>query len=71
MGGIPELVDPGKTGELFEAGNVDDLMAAIRKITATPETLAAYTANCAAAEFETSETYYEKLMEIYTKGRDA
>ncbi len=71
MGGIPELVDPGKTGELFEAGNVDDLMAAIRKITADPETLAAYTANCAAAEFETSETYYEKLMDIYTKGRDA
>ena len=32
MGGIPELIESGKTGELFEAGEVNDLMQAIKKI---------------------------------------
>lgn len=32
MGGIPELIEPGKTGELFEAGNVEELMKAIKKV---------------------------------------
>ena len=33
MGGIPELIEPGKTGELFEAGNVEELMKAVQKNT--------------------------------------
>ena len=35
MGGIPELIETGKTGELFEAGNVEDLMKAVKKILQT------------------------------------
>jgi glycosyltransferase involved in cell wall biosynthesis len=33
IGGIPELVTPGETGELFEPGDVNALIKAIVKIT--------------------------------------
>lgn len=39
IGGIPELVNDGKTGWLFESGNVDDLAAQIRKIWDKAETI--------------------------------
>ena len=32
IGGIPELIQPGKTGELFESGNVEDLKKKIKLI---------------------------------------
>jgi glycosyltransferase involved in cell wall biosynthesis len=32
IGGIPELIEPEKTGELFEMGNAEDLEAKIRKM---------------------------------------
>lgn len=68
MGGIPELIEEGKTGELFEAGNVNGLMEAINKIIRDEEALRQYTNNCFEVRYETSESYYEKLMEIYRKG---
>lgn len=71
MGGIPELILEGKTGELFEAGNTEDLMRAIKRIIDREEVLEEYTRNCHDARFETSESYYEKLMVIYRKGMDA
>lgn len=37
MGGIPELVDDGKTGLLFEAGNVEELTYALDKLMASSE----------------------------------
>lgn len=68
MGGIPELIDEGKTGELFDAGNDHELLQAITKIITEDKKLKQYTNNCFKVKFETSETYYEKLMEIYKKG---
>lgn len=65
MGGIPELIEPGKTGELFEAGNVNELRRAIEKIICTPGTLEKYTNSCKQAKYETTESYYVKLMKIY------
>ena len=65
MGGIPELIEEGKTGELFEAGNVEKLEDAIRKIIKTSRITEEYIKNCFGAKYETSETYYKKLMEIY------
>ena len=35
MGGIPELVEDGKTGILFEAGNVDELTSVLDKLMAS------------------------------------
>ena len=65
MGGIPELIEEGRTGLLFEAGNADDLEAKLRYLLETPGILQKYTENCGSVSFETPETYYEKLTAIY------
>lgn len=65
MGGIPELIDEGKTGELFEAGNADELEAKLLKLLRTPDLLESYRHNCLQKKFETPESYYKKLMKIY------
>ena len=62
---IPELIESGKTGELFEAGNVEDLMKAIKKVLQTQDVLERYTKNCSQVNYETTESYYVKLMKIY------
>ncbi len=64
MGGIPELIRPGKTGEIFEAGNADDLQEKLRCVL---DHQTAYTENCLQVQFETPESYYQKLMGVYTK----
>lgn len=64
MGGIPELITEGITGELFEADNVDALEVAIRKLLA-PGVVQDYCRRCLEAKFETPDSYYEKLMTIY------
>lgn len=65
IGGIPELIDEGKNGELFEAGNADELKKAIEKIVSDDSILNSYYENCLKTKYETSETYYQKLMSIY------
>lgn len=62
IGGIPELITEGKTGELFEAGDVDDMVRTIEKISDASEK---YSASCSDADFETAESYYNQLMKIY------
>ena len=71
MGGIPELIESGKTGELFEAGNVEDLMKAIKKVLQTQDVLERYTKNCSQVNYETTESYYVKLMKIYRGEKNA
>lgn len=65
MGGIPELLIDGKTGLLFEAGNADDLEEKLRFLLENPERLSQFTQDCKNIEFESPNTYYEKLMQIY------
>ena len=65
MGGIPELINEGKTGLIFEAGNADDLFAKLDYLLNTEGVLKSYTENCADVSFETPESYYEKLIKIY------
>ena len=65
MGGIPELIHEGETGELFDAGNADSLEKALRKVLFTPGLAAQYSENCRNYQAETRETYYEKLMAVY------
>lgn len=65
MGGIPELLEEGKTGELFEAGNPRDLEETLRRLLSAPGLLARYAQNCREKTFETAESYYQKLMDIY------
>lgn len=65
MGGIPELIKDGETGLLFEAGNADELEEKLRFLLETDGKLDEFTKNCKQLCFETSESYYEKLMQIY------
>ncbi len=62
LGGIPELIKEGETGLLFESGNPVDLTEKIKQIIDDNEK---YIQNCKNVSFETSETYYDKLIEIY------
>lgn len=64
MGGIPELVREGQTGELFVAGNASDLEDKILKIV-NSDNYDRYVDNCATLDIETQDSYYEKIIRIY------
>ena len=64
MGGIPELIQEGKTGLMFQAGNANDLEEKLRYLL-EEENLKEFTRNCKDCTFETPDTYYEKLIKIY------
>lgn len=63
LGGIPELLQDGVTGELFPAGDVAALEAKIRKLWEQPELCAAYRENCKKIKFDTSGEYCGKMIE--------
>ena len=62
IGGIPELIQVGKTGELFESGNKEDLKKKIHEIDSKYEE---YSKNCKNISFDTIDEYCGKLMKIY------
>ena len=66
IGGIPELIVSGKTGELFEPGNSEQLKDKISYLFFNDK-IQEYFDNCFYAEYETGESYYNKLIEIYRK----
>lgn len=65
IGGIPELIQVGTTGELFESGNGKDLKMKIQKLWGDKELCAEYSANCKDISFDTIDEYYEKIMKVY------
>ena len=65
IGGIPELIQPGKTGELFEAGNAGELEEKIRFLWENKQLTDTYSDNCKALPFDTVQTYCEKLLTYY------
>lgn len=65
IGGIPELIEVGKTGVLFESGNADDLKEKIQALWSDHALTDRYTENCRAITFDTIETYYKKLLPLY------
>lgn len=67
MGGIPELIEVGKTGELFEAGNVKQLSEKIKMLWNDKEKLAAYSENCRNVHFMSLEEYCLEMMNLYEK----
>ena len=62
IGGIPELIKPGETGELFEPGNHNQLLNKLNSVIRNADY---YTQNCKSVEFETPDTYYQKILKIY------
>ena len=67
IGGIPELIQAGKTGELFESGNVEALKAGVRKLWDNRTLAEQYSRNCGNAGFDDLKAYAEKLVQIYGK----
>lgn len=65
IGGIPELIMEGKTGELFESGNAGELKMKIQELWNDEDRMNRYSENCKNVEFDSLEQYVEKLMEIY------
>lgn len=65
IGGIPELIQSGKTGELFESGNASELKKKIHKLWSEKNLATQYSKNCENTCFDTIADYYEKLMSIY------
>lgn len=65
IGGIPELIQEGETGELFKSGNKDDLERKIKLLWENKEKTTIYGRNCRNLQFDTLEKYYQKLLQIY------
>lgn len=65
IGGIPELIQVGKTGELFESGNGKDLKEKIENFWNNNELCQKYSENCKNIYFDTISEYYEKIMKLY------
>ena len=65
IGGIPELIEPGKTGELFESGNAAQLKGKIQALWENRELTDRYSENCADVRFDDVARYTEKLMKLY------
>ncbi len=69
LGALAEIVDHGRTGRLFEAGNDEDLAAAIEGLLRDPAALGEMRRQ-ARAEYEaryTAERNYGQLMGIYDR----
>lgn len=65
IGGIPELIKDGVTGELFSSGNIDELREKIYKLWCDEKTILKYTEQCKNIDIETLDSYYNKLLKLY------
>jgi len=69
-GGIPELIQEGKTGELFETGNWEELKTKLEKLWNDPALTARYAENCKDIRFDDIDAYCKKLIRIYEGQKD-
>jgi len=65
IGGIPELIRVGETGELFESGNCVILKDKILRLWKDTDRLERYARNCADCAFDSTDAYTHKLLKIY------
>ena len=65
IGGIPELVQEGTNGDLFESGNADELKKKIEALWLDKERLKKYSENCRKGQYDGTKEYCQKLLEIY------
>lgn len=65
LGGIPELIEINSTGELFQAGDEEELTDRISKLWTQPEKLVNYAENCRQVRFDSVSEYVEKILKIY------
>lgn len=65
IGGIPELIEDGQTGLLFESGNVQDLIEKIRCLWDNHSLIDEYKSNCKKVKYDSLEEYTKKIIKIY------
>lgn len=65
IGGIPELIEVGKTGELFESGNILELKEKIQYLWNNKNILEEYCIGCKSLNFHNVEEYCVKLLDLY------
>lgn len=66
IGGIPELVEEGRTGSLFASGNSDDLARQMRKFTDHPTRIGGMRRNCLEkAEHLSPKAIAEQYLTVY------
>lgn len=65
LGGIPELIEVGKTGELFEAGNVEQLARKVYDVWNNVEKWKIYSENCGKRKWISLRQYCENLESEY------
>lgn len=64
-GGIPELIQHGRTGQLFRSGDRQALKEAIKTMWEKEELLSLYRKGCQEVQFDTLPQYCAKLLELY------
>ena len=62
IGGIPELIRVGETGELFESSNGDELNKTIQVLYRDEAQLTVFSDNCSRIQFDDLEQYARKLI---------
>lgn len=62
LGGAPELVQSGKTGEIFRGGDVEELTEHIKTLWENPQLCREYSENCKEINFDTVEVYCDKIV---------
>lgn len=70
IGGIPELIREGETGELFESGSLEQLKQKLLALWNDPDKLRRYSENCNDTGFATLGHYYEILMKNYAREKE-
>ena len=65
IGGIPELIKEGETGELFESGNAEELKEKISDLYNDKAKTDRYSESCKNVDFDTIEEYYQRIMNYY------
>lgn len=65
IGGIKELIEPGRTGELFENGNVVELERKLCNMWKNKTHCIKYADFCKEKKFNTAKTYINELLKIY------
>jgi len=63
IGGIPELIRVGETGELFESGNCAQLKKRIRDMWNAQERMKRYGEHCCNVHFVSLSQYTQKLLD--------
>jgi glycosyltransferase involved in cell wall biosynthesis len=69
LGGIPELIHPGQTGLVAEAGNVDSFASALRQLQDMPDSQISDMGQHARGLVErqfSKELYLQRLLDVYT-----